>query len=58
MEVVTNPIGFNQGSPVQGKDFPGTIKKFHREGGRLYFDADNSKLEVRVISDEILRFRV
>ena len=57
MEVVTNPIGFNQGSPVQGKDFPGTIKKFHREGGRLYFDADNSKLEVRVISDEILRFR-
>lgn len=44
-------------TPVPGKDFPGTIRRCYREGGRFYFDADKTKLEVKVITDEIIRFR-
>jgi len=44
-------------SVVQVKDFPGTVRNFYKEGDRFYFDADNTKLEVRVLTDEIIRFR-
>ncbi|HMT30503.1 MAG TPA: glycoside hydrolase family 31 protein, partial [Bacteroidia bacterium] len=42
---------------AQVKDFPGTIKNFYKEGDRFYFDADKTKLEVRVLTDQIIRFR-
>ncbi len=42
---------------VQGKDFPGIIRKFYKEGDKFFFDADKTKLEVKVLTDSIIRFR-
>ncbi|MBL0342488.1 MAG: DUF4968 domain-containing protein [Bacteroidetes bacterium] len=42
---------------IQGKDFPGIIRKFYKEGDKFCFDADNTKLEVKVLTDQIIRFR-
>src|SRR6187402_1980679 len=42
---------------LQGKDFPGSIKHYYREGNRFFFDADKTILEVTILTNEIIRFR-
>jgi len=39
------------------KDFPGNIQHHYKKDGRFYFETENSKLEVKVVTDQIIRFR-
>jgi len=40
-----------------GKDFPGNIQNFYQENGHYYFDAEKTRLEVKIVTDSIIRFR-
>lgn len=42
---------------LPGKDFPGIIHHYYKEEGRYYFDAEKTRLEVKIVSDNIIRFR-
>jgi alpha-glucosidase len=46
------------GTVIQkSKDFPGVVKRYYREETRFYFEAVNTILEVKILTDEIVRFR-
>src|SRR5688572_4663046 len=39
------------------KDFPGNIIQYHNKDNHYYFDAEKTRLEIKVVTDEIIRFR-
>ncbi len=44
-------------STLPAKDYPGTVQHYYKEGNRYFFDAENTRLEVTIVSDQIIRFR-
>ena len=50
-------MDINSPTPLPTKDYPGTIQHYYKEDGRYYFDTENSRLEVKIVTDQIIRFR-